>query len=160
MDRAHLLGSLRDHPLLRRLSDPQLSKLAAAGELEVYAAGEPIVLEGTLGDSIYLILAGHTEVHKEGAGGRCLAELGTGDFFGEMCLVETASRCATVMAAERTEVFRLPNQAVHRLAGEDPLAMNALLAAVIRALSERLRRMNDTVSMVGQLSDWLRGSLV
>jgi CRP-like cAMP-binding protein len=64
------------------------------------------------------------------------------------------------MAAERTEVFRLPNQAVHRLAGEDPLAMNALLAAVIRALSERLRRMNDTVSMVGQLSDWLRGSLV
>jgi len=38
--------------------------------------------------------------------------------------------------------------------------LNALLAAVIRTLSERLRNMNETLVGVGELSDWLKGSLV
>jgi CRP-like cAMP-binding protein len=160
MDRDALLAALRGHPLLHRLSEEQLQRFARAGELESYTAGEAIVSEGTLGDSIYLVLAGMTEVHKAGAGGRKLAELGAGEFFGEMTLVEAALRCASVTAKQDAQVFRLPNQAVHRLANEDPRGMNTVLVAVVRVLSDRLRRMNETVATVGQLSDWLAGSLV
>jgi CRP-like cAMP-binding protein len=155
-----VIAVLRRHPLLHRLSDEQLRRFAQAGEVESYEAGETIVTEGTLGDSIYLVLSGAAEVHKEGAGGRKLAVLRAGEFFGEMTLVEAASRCATVIASEESEIFRLPNQAVHRLANEDPRAMNVVLVAIIRVLSERLRHMNETVATVGQLSDWLAGSLV
>ncbi len=160
MDRQLLVEALRRHPLLRMLSEEQLGRFADAGELEAYDPGETVVSEGSIGDAIYLILAGRAEVHKAGTGSRRLADLEAGDFFGEMCLVETATRSATVIAGQRSELFRLPNREVHRLAEQDPLAMNTVLAAVIRTLSERLRRMNDTVAMVGQLSDWLKGSLV
>jgi len=152
--------SLRDHPLLQRLADEQLERFASAGEVETYAAGEVIVTEGSLGDSIYLVLCGNTAVQKGGVGGRRLATLGAGEFFGEMSFVEAAPRSASVVALEPTDVFRLPNQALHRLAADDPRAMNAVLVMIIRTLSQRLRQMNETISTVGQLSDWIAGSLV
>jgi CRP/FNR family transcriptional regulator, cyclic AMP receptor protein len=154
------VGSLRDHPLLQRLADEQLERFASAGEVESYAPGEEIVTEGSLGDSIYLVLSGNATVQKGGVGGRKLAALGAGEFFGEMSLVEAASRSASVIAVEPTEVFRLPNQALHRLAAEDPRAMNIVLIAIVRTLSQRLRQMNETIAAVGQLSDWISGSLV
>ncbi len=171
MDRAALLRALRKHPLMDRVYELHLQPIAAAGEAESYEPDENIVEEGSLGDAIFLILKGRVAVHKLGgrpdsaaeraqAPGRKVAELEAGDFFGEMCLVEPARRSATVMAIEPTQVFRLPNQAMLRLAKQDPITMNALLAAVIRTLSERLRRMNETLAEVGQLSEWLKGSLV
>jgi CRP-like cAMP-binding protein len=160
MDRLALLEALGAHPLMARLEQHHLTPIAAAGEAESYEPGEIFVEEGSVGDAFFLILEGRTAVQKGGSSGRKLAELQAGEFFGEMCLVEPARRCASVVALQPTLVFRLPNQAVHQLAQQDARAMNALLAAVIRTLSERLRRMNDTLAEVGQLSDWLRGSLV
>jgi CRP-like cAMP-binding protein len=160
MDRKELISALHGHPLTARVDDAHLPAIAAAGEVESYGRGETIVQEGSLGDAIFLVLHGSTGVFRGGAGGRRLAELQAGDFFGEMCLVEPARRCASVVALEPTLVFRLPNQAVHRLAEQDARSVNALLAAVVRTLSERLRRMNETLAEVGQLSDWLKGSLV
>jgi CRP-like cAMP-binding protein len=160
MERERTMEALSVHPLLQRMSTDQLQRFMSAGEVESYAPGETIVSEGSLGDSIYLILSGSTEVYKEGAGGRRLASLDAGDFFGEMSLVEAAPRSASVIATGRTQVYRLPNQALHRLAQEDPRGMNTVLVAIVRTLSQRLRRMNETVASVGQLSDWLAGSLV
>jgi CRP-like cAMP-binding protein len=123
--------------------------------------GTVIFRQGDPGEEMFVISAGRVRLTLGSHGHeKELAVLGAGDFFGEMCLVEPARRCATVLALESTMVFRLPNQAVHRLAETDPVAMNALLAGVIRTLSERLRRMNDMLAGVGELSDWLRGSLV
>lgn len=151
---------LRRHPLMKPLSEDQLLSFARAGELEVYEQGELIVTEGTLGDAIYLVLSGRTSVRKKKAGERELAELIEGEFFGEMSLVEATSRSATVVATERTEVFRIPNQELHRLADEDPQCMNRVLVVFIKTLSNRLRRMNETLATVAQLSDWLAGTIV
>ncbi len=160
MDKEQTLEALRSHPLMQRLSDQQLERFAEVGDVETFEPHESIVTEGSLGDSIYLILSGTTEVLKAGTGGRRLATLEPGEFFGEMSLVEAASRSASVVSTEHVEVFRLPNQAMHLLAIEDPKGMNTMMVAIIRTLSERLRKMNDTISTVGQLSDWLAGSLV
>jgi CRP/FNR family transcriptional regulator, cyclic AMP receptor protein len=160
MDKEQLITALRNHPLLRRLSDHQLERFAEVGDLESYDPEEIIVSEGSLGDSIFLILAGQTQVRKAGTSERPLAILGPGDFFGEMTLVEPATRCASVICVEPVEAFRLPNQAVHLLAIEDPKGMNSVLVAIIRVQSERIRRMNETLASVGHLSDWLAGSLV
>jgi CRP-like cAMP-binding protein len=152
--------TLHDHFLLQRLSEDQLSRISQVGARQTYQPGDKIVTEGSVGDSIYLILSGWTEVRKESAGGRRLASLGAGDFFGEMSFVEPATRSASVVAMEPTEVLRLPNQALLELADQDPRTMNLVLIAVVQRLSERLRRMNETVAMVGQLSEWLAGSLL
>jgi len=160
MDKSELTEVLRGHPLMKPLSEDQLLSFAGAGELEVYDPGEAVVTEGTLGDAIYLLLDGHAAVKKKDAGERRLADLETGEFFGEMSLVEATARSATVVAVERCKVFRLPNQELHRLAEEDPQSMNRMLVVIVRTLSARLRRMNNTLATVAQLSDWLAGTMV
>lgn len=155
MDEQILPEALRNHPLMEPLSEDQLAAFAKAGELEIYKPGETIVTEGTLGDAVYLILEGKTCVKRQDAGERTLAELVQGEFFGEMSLVEATARSATVVAVASTTVFRLPNKEIQRLAEDDPQCMNRVLVVIVRTLSARLRRMNETLSTVAQLSDWL-----
>lgn len=155
-----IAAKLKGHQLLRWLSPAQVERIAAAGELELYQAGEAIVSEGERADALFLVLQGRQAVYKSGMGERPLAELHPSEFFGEMSLVEPKTRSATVLVLEDTEVFRLPHTALRGLAREDPLAMNALLVAIVHALSDRLRRMNELVTTIGELSDWLASSLV
>lgn len=153
--RAELLGS---HPLLKRLSPEQLNRFARAGDVEIFHADEDVVVAGSLGDSLYLILSGQTSVRT--VEGRTLATLGPGEFFGEMSLIEPALRSATVRAVERAEMFRLPHFAVANLLQDDPSAMNHILVAIVRALSQRLRQTNQLVGDVEKLADFLATSLI
>ena len=115
-------------------------------------------MAGSLGDSLYLILSGQTSVRT--VEGRTLATLGPGEFFGEMSLIEPALRSATVRAVERAEMFRLPHFAVANLLQDDPSAMNHILVAIVRALSQRLRQTNQLVGDVEKLADFLATSLI
>jgi CRP-like cAMP-binding protein len=160
---------IRQHPLLGRLKADQVLRFAQAGELEAFKAGEAICVEGTPGDALYLVISGRADVivtPKSGVPasanveGRRMASLVPGEFFGEMSLVETAPRSATVRAVVPTEVFRLPNYALQNLLQDDPYAFNIVLVSIVRVLSHRLRHTNEVVSEVGLLSEWLAGSLV
>jgi CRP/FNR family cyclic AMP-dependent transcriptional regulator len=151
---AHLLER---HPLLSRLALAQIERVAACGELETFEAGEVIVAEGGLGDALYLVLTGQVQVSKNA---HPLATLPPGEFFGEMSLVEPAPRSATVTAVETSFLFRLPSVALQKLAEDDPAAWSAILVQIVKTLSERLRHANHLLTSVGELAEWLAGSLV
>lgn len=127
------------------------------GEVESYSPGEDIVVEGSLGDALFLVLSGDVAVRR---GPQTFATLTGGDFFGEMSLVEPAPRSATVTAMSAAFLFRLPHDALRRLITEDPSAASVLLVQVVKTLSERLRRANTMLSSVDLLADWLAGSMV
>ena len=148
---------LERHPLLVNLDGQQLERMARAGEIESYNPGETIVVEGSLGDALFLILSGQVAVHR---GAQTFATLSGGEFFGEMSLVEPAPRSATVTAMSATFLFRLPHDALRELISEDGKSASILLVQVVRTLSERLRRANQMLSSVDVLADWLAGSMV
>ena len=148
---------LEKHPLLVHLEPDQLAGLARAGEIESYNPGESIVVEGSLGDALFLILSGQVAVHK---GAQTFATLAGGEFFGEMSLVEPAPRSASVTAMSATFLFRLPHDALRQLITDDSAAASVLLVQVVKTLSERLRRANQMLSSVDLLADWLAGSMV
>jgi CRP-like cAMP-binding protein len=150
---------LQRHPLVQRLSAEQLARFAQMGDLELFQAGEDIVVENTLGDSFYLLLSGQATVHTSKVS-LPLATLHAGEFFGEMSLLEPVMRSATVRAAEMCEVFRLPNFNLANFLGDDSGALILVLVSMVRALSERLRRTNQMVGSMEQLSVLLAGSLV
>jgi CRP-like cAMP-binding protein len=148
---------LERHPLLTRMSLDQIDRVAQAGQLEQFNVGEEIVREGSLGDALYLVLTGSVTVTKNA---QPLATLASGEFFGEMSLIEPAPRSASVHAAEPTFLFRLPYLALQTLLQDDTAAFNAVLVQIVKTLSERLRRANDLITSVGHLAGWLAGSLV
>jgi CRP/FNR family transcriptional regulator len=148
---------LERHPLLVHLSPDQLAQMGRMGEIESYNPGEAIVVEGSLGDALFLILSGQVAVHR---GQQTFATLSANEFFGEMSLVEPAPRSASVTAMSATFLFRLPHDALRRLISEDAGAASVLLVQVVKTLSERLRRANTMLSSVDVLADWLAGSMV
>ena len=148
---------LERHPLLVHLAADQLAQISRAGEIESYNAGEPIVVEGSLGDALFLILSGQVAVHR---GAQTFATLQGGEFFGEMSLVEPAPRSATVTSMSATFLFRLPHDSLRQLIIDDANAASVLLVQVVKTLSERLRRANAMLSSVDMLADWLAGSMV
>src|SRR5436309_6391091 len=88
-------------PLFADLPPEDLEAVMELGHPVSFAAGEPIVEKGQRADAMYIILSGTAEVD---VGGR-YHSLGPGDFLGEMALLSSKTRMATVKAAEPVEAL-------------------------------------------------------
>ncbi len=76
--------------------------------IKTYSDGDVIVKEGDKGTEMYIINSGEVKVSKRMEDKQVeLAQLGRGDFFGEMSLLENVSRSATVTAIGTTKVIIL-----------------------------------------------------
>jgi CRP-like cAMP-binding protein len=69
-------------------------------------------------------------------GGRVLARLGTGDFFGEMALFDDEPRSATVTAIDEVEVLALQRERFHSLVQQRPSILMQLCTTLVRRLRQ------------------------
>lgn len=110
--------------------------------------GTAIVREGELGNKLYVIDEGLVRVCK-GAGTSNeveLAKMGRGDIFGEMCILETMPRAATVVAMTETAVYAIPSTAFADLFETLPKQHGILLLNMARDLSRRVRQLDKVVA--------------
>ncbi len=125
-------GALRDIPFFANLSDDDLAAVTAVGDTVGFEAGSAIVEEGQPGDAMFVVLAGQAEVE---VGGR-FHRLGPGDFFGEMALITSKRRSATVKATQAVEALRIPADGFQAFLMEHPAVALAMLQAVVERLGE------------------------
>ena len=109
------------------------------------AAGSVIVAEGEVANRCFLIAEGSARVCKNfGQPDEVeLSRLGAGDFFGEMCILETLPRCATVQAVTDATVYSLPSLAFYQLYEAAPAQYGILVLNMARDLSRRLRHLDE-----------------
>lgn len=95
-------------PLFRGLQPKQLKTLARWTATRTYQPGQVIVREGQIGLGLYCIQSGRVKVTKSGAGDeRELRQMGPGESFGEISLLDDQPRSATITAIEPTTAVLL-----------------------------------------------------
>ena len=96
-------------PLFQGQSKKHIGQIAKLSTTQRYEAGQAIVRQGDSGLGLYVIASGTVDVQRERNGGEpiVLATLGTGDFFGEMSLLDDYPRSATVVAKDAVECLTL-----------------------------------------------------
>ena len=93
------IESLRRAALFAELDDDELAQIALLFKERHFAAGETVVKEGAEGAAFFLIESGEANVAVRGSE---RANLGPGDHFGEIALIDEGARSATIVA--RTEM--------------------------------------------------------
>jgi CRP-like cAMP-binding protein len=124
---------LKKVPLFADLTDQSLEHLARSLRERAYEPGAIIVKQGDPGLGFFLITAGRVEVtHND----HHVRDLGSGEFFGEMALMEERARTATVTAKERTTCLQLVRWDFRALLKENPDLAVKMLEVVVRRLRE------------------------
>ena len=134
------------------LSDAALSYLAGLAGEERYPAGAVIVREGEPGNRMFFISDGRVQVIKGHGTARpvALAEFAAGDFFGEMSLIDTVPRSASVVALEATMAFTLKGTDLYQLYRRQPDQYGIVMLNISRDLARRLRKLDDKYHLVSQ----------
>lgn len=110
--------------------------------VKIFADGELIVAEGEISTEMYIVQEGAVVVSKKTKNGDLiLGELGRGDFFGEMAMLESMPRNATVRAKGTVKVVVLHSGGFLLKLRRDP----TFAFEVIQHLSGRVRRLNETI---------------
>jgi CRP/FNR family transcriptional regulator, cyclic AMP receptor protein len=102
-------------------------------------AGTVLCEEGTIGREFFFIVDGRASVRR---GGRKVAALGPGDYFGELALLDRQPRSATVVADTDMVLLNMSQREFTGLLEEVP----ALCRKMLAAMAGRLREADSTVS--------------
>ena len=119
-------------PLLSGLPEEALDVLAERFDTERFDAGHRFVAEGRAGYAFYVIDRGRASVTQDG---REIRSLGPGDFFGEIAIMGTGRRTATVTATEPGEVWTLFGTSFREMQSARPDVAEALSAAMADRLA-------------------------
>ncbi len=140
-------------PGFSELDRASLGALAGRMVERHHRDGAVIAEQGGLGTCAWVVLGGRLAVERRVAGGRLvlLRELGPGDIFGVLALVENARREARVVARGAVRLGELPHaEALDLFNGRRPLALRFQVLA-IRSLFADLRATNRRLAELAAL---------
>lgn len=119
-------------PIFESCTSDEIASIAAVAQEHTYGPGQIIVTQGTPGQAFYLITAGRVAIERDGS---VLGAFGGGDFFGEMALLDSAPRSATIRAIDETHCLMLSSWDFKSLLQRTP----SIAVKLLEVLSRRLR---------------------
>ena len=139
-------GSLRSIPLFSSVSVDELCGLSRQFTRRRYRKGEIIFHKGDFGSTFHIINTGEVKlsIPSDEGGDVFLTDLGPGDFFGELALLDERPRSATATAKDSTETLALERQDFLDFVKLYPEVAVSILAV----LSRRIRNLNSQLKSV------------
>jgi len=138
---ADLSARLRSVPIFAALDDAAVEELCTLLTPAEFEAGKQLFHVGDAGNAMYLMENGHVRIYVIDADGRdvTLAELGQGDFFGEMAMIDGHGRSANAVVTERAHVAVLTRENFLTFVSSDARIVLEMLSAI----TNRLRRTDE-----------------
>jgi signal transduction histidine kinase len=132
--------TLEASKLFCQLSPPELSALRRVAREQGFSAGQEIFKEGDSGDGVYVVREGLVEISGlvDQKVRLVFSQVGPGEIFGEMAVVENKPRSAGAVAKADTAVYFIPRAEMLTLVERSP----ALALALLQEISRRLREFN------------------
>jgi len=121
------VSQLKRIPLFAEVPEEALQTIAPFATSEEWPEGKVIVKEGAFSNHFYAIEDGSAKVEHDG---EKVADLETGDIFGEQGLVEHSQRSATVTSTSEIRLIKIEHWELSRMKKAMPDAYEALLKKV------------------------------
>ena len=125
-------------PVFAHCTTDEIHAIASVAQESCFQPAQIIVTQGTPGQAFYLILSGRVEILRDGVS---LGAFGSGDFFGEMSLLDSAPRSATIRAIEATSCLMLSSWDFKALLERHP----SIAIKLLEVLSRRLRVADERI---------------
>ena len=135
---------LRSIPLFKDLSDTDMVLINDLAIEKQVPKGKVVLTEGAVGDSLFAIISGRVKVFIGDEEGReiILKILGPGDFFGEMSMIDSEPRSASVSTLDACTFKVLSHQAFEQCL----LCAPRIATLVMQSLAKRLRDADRKIS--------------
>ena len=127
------LDRLSEVSIFRALSRKELETLGRSADTVAFGAGTTLVEEGAAGREFFVVLSGEVSVT---AGGKEVAVLGEGSWFGELAIIDPAPRGATVTTLSPCELLVIDGRRFLPLLEQVPTLANKILVGMARRLRE------------------------
>src|SRR5438270_13931729 len=121
-------------PLFSDLENRELEQIAGSMKERRFAAGQTVATEGEQGVGFFGIESGTAKVS---VGGEERRTLGPGDYFGEIALIASSDRTATVTAEDDLKCWGMTSWTFRPIIEENPSVAWKLLQALAKMLSNR-----------------------
>jgi CRP-like cAMP-binding protein len=133
--------------LLSTLTSVELEAIEHHMRRETFPRGKIIFREGDPGRELFIVTKGSTSAYLNliNGGDIRLATFAPGTVFGELAILDTGLRSASVVADDEVICYVLSEQQFAALAKDAPAVAIKLLSGLGRELSRRLRRANQTI---------------
>jgi serine phosphatase RsbU (regulator of sigma subunit) len=119
MDTIKILSKV---PLFYSLDKDDIKKLVPLFEEEIFPPEAYIIIEGAVGDSMYVLVSGSVRILKRvnDSEEMVINHLTGETYFGELALIDNLPRSASVVSNEKTRILRLKKQVLDKLLDNDP----------------------------------------
>ncbi|MBL7221643.1 MAG: cyclic nucleotide-binding domain-containing protein [Phycisphaerae bacterium] len=134
--------ALKKVSLFKHLTFHELLRVMDLTRIRTFEKGQSVVAEGDLSDTIFVSLSGSVEVVK---GGRKIAELPAGSVLGEMGLIDSQPRSASVIATTPTRLLTIYRKDFFALLRRQRTLAAKVLWGLCRVLNGRLRDTSENL---------------
>ena len=156
-----MVAVLAKVPIFSEFSKREIQKIARIAYKRDYNEGEEIVREGQPSAGMYVIMRGDVKITKRSGEGLeiKLATMSEGDFFGDVGLLDSAPRTATITATTPTQVIGLFRPELLQLIENDPKLASKVLFKLAQIVAVRLRATNEKLEKLADEVKHLRADV-
>ncbi|MCO4793825.1 MAG: cyclic nucleotide-binding domain-containing protein [Bacteriovoracaceae bacterium] len=133
-------------PLFHEIYDDEVEEILQTCLVASYEANDTIIKQGDTSSDICILLAGTAGIYVNKDGDRhFITNIGSGDLFGELVLINETERTADIIANEQCDVLIISYEDFYSFYNKRPKVFALMVLNVTRLITKRLKYSNTII---------------